>query len=198
MIKRVVINNQLELTEYDLRNSDGDTLKLAIEVDSGKKLLFFEFVEERLFLIMNHFELMDVVGLYSFDTQTGKRDFYLEGQIPCQSKFKHDWAIGNKDCEWINFKEDKVVLVRMENPLVFKLSEYDWKRNKGSLIPIWRSILGLMEDLLLMGISNRNFNRRKKRGIKFLLINFLKKKGKSIFAYTQVYIVFCLEIKKGR
>jgi len=133
-------------TAYYLLNSNGDSLKLDIDIDGSKKLLYFEFIEDRLFAIINVMSARDRIEAYTFDLKTGLKKRFIKGQIPCMHKTKADWSLGNTDCEWINFKDNKLALIRGQSPFEYNLLIYDWSLDETALI----------ETELKMGLSALN------------------------------------------
>ena len=123
-------NPNILLLEYYLMSPNKDVLKLDFEVTGANELLYFEFYEDNLFILLNQANVVDEVEIYNFDVQSGKIIFQSSGQLPCASDFEFNWKIGNQDCEWANFTDGRIAFARLNDFFKPQLAIYDWKLNK--------------------------------------------------------------------
>ena len=131
-----------EHSEYQLKNFDNKTFKLELQTDEiNQKILYYEFNDDKLFIIINWNSFTDWISFKSFDVHTGQVIFSDEGQIPCVKEIDNtvDWKLGNDDCEWINFKSNNISYFRQDsigNEVVdgmnikvvdFKIFSFNWQ-----------------------------------------------------------------------
>ncbi|MFK7923951.1 MAG: hypothetical protein AB8H47_18475 [Bacteroidia bacterium] len=132
--------------EYYLKTSKGQTYPLALGLKKWEyQILYFEFTENSLFIIINSYAPRDWISFKSFDLETGKLILSDGGEIPCRKKYtiKYDWNLGNRDCDWIDIQSKQITYTRTSPVksniegdslsllmVELKIFSYDWSDNK--------------------------------------------------------------------
>lgn len=136
LVKRKYLENNVPMTGYYLNNDKGESLRLDLESNSAKEVLFYEFLNEKLYVFLYQYIFNDSIFMYVIDPETGQQLNYISGQIPCENKENSNWKFGNSNCEWIHLKDHRIALIKMNNPHDFKILDFNWKEDTRNLIDL--------------------------------------------------------------
>lgn len=150
------LNSAFRKDEYFLKNAKGQTHKLNIELTWREyQILYFEFTQNSLFIIINSFRPDDWITIKKFSLEDGELIFEDRGVIPCEEnktkKFEitqpwnrqNDWSLGNRKCNWINFRSHQISYLKssfvkafeVDSLYEFNIFSYNWLENKLDTLP---------------------------------------------------------------
>jgi len=183
------LNSDRRKYEYYLRNAEGQTHKLELNIDKFDielnwkeyQILYFEFTKNSLFIIINSSGSDDWIAFKYFSLETGEVMFWDGGIIPCEKnkkpidpqKIKDDWSLGNPKCNWINFQSHQISYIRsslvsedeidsLNTPLYeYNVFSYNWMENKMDTLPQKVSVGMDAVTGRSAGLRNINYNDEK-------------------------------------
>lgn len=117
------------VNNYALYSPSGELTYLTDYKLKQSEIIYFEFVEDKLFLLEKIFSPRNDVRISTFSIKTAKLISSITGEIPCK--------YGN-DCDWIRYEEKKLAFftntglnVRLKFSSIY---EYDWRLEETTLI----------------------------------------------------------------
>jgi len=102
------------IKEYTLVNPQGKAIYLDIRVDHKSEILFYEFLDNFLFILFNKLAPIDAVEFKVFDLESGKEVLSDGGQLPCANSGKagFSWNFEDDKCYWIHPKDKQLAYAR--------------------------------------------------------------------------------------